>query len=98
MTYRRNFTQSEAVAIGRALEPIEREKASERQESQDFGRIITPENFPGVGTGRALARVASTVGMSRPTILDILEVIPYDDKDGLSKRLNACPDLSQRTG
>src|SRR5262245_47589370 len=51
---RKDFTLSEAVAIKRALEPLERAAAKERQLA---GR--PSENFSG---GRALDKVASVVG------------------------------------
>jgi N6-adenosine-specific RNA methylase IME4 len=59
-TYRKDFTPSEAVAIKRALEPIEHEAAIMRMRA---GR--PSENFP---KGRALDKVAKVIGKDRKTI------------------------------
>src|SRR5262249_44915510 len=59
-TCRKDFTLSEAVAIKRALEPLERAKAKERMlAGKPSG------NFP---KGRALDNVAKVVGKDRRTI------------------------------
>lgn len=60
---RLDFTPSEAVAMGRAIEPLERDAAKARM-------AVRSENFTEVkssGTGQAMDKVASAVGMSRPT-------------------------------
>ena len=56
---------SEAVAIKRALEPLERAAAKQRQ-----GRRTDkhPEKFSGSSKGRALDKVAAVAGMHRTTI------------------------------
>ncbi len=59
---RKDFTLSEAVAIKRALEPIEREAAQKRMRS---GKPL--ENFS-KGNGRALDRIAKVAGISRITL------------------------------
>jgi N6-adenosine-specific RNA methylase IME4/ParB-like chromosome segregation protein Spo0J len=59
-TCRKDFTLSEAVAIKRALEPIERAAAKERMGS--------PEKFSGQSKGNALDKVATVVGKHRTTI------------------------------
>ena len=77
-TERKAWTPTEAAAIARELEPLEREAARERQETQDFGRGVTSENFSEVSDtekGRALDKVADAVGMSRPTLTKALEII-----------------------
>jgi N6-adenosine-specific RNA methylase IME4 len=59
-TVRKDFTLSEAVAVKRALEPIERGAAQERM------RAGTPsENF---SKGRALDKIAKATGMHRTTL------------------------------
>lgn len=52
---RKDFTPSEAVAIGRALEPMERKAAAERQGTRTD--LQASENFTG---GESLAKVAAT--------------------------------------
>jgi N6-adenosine-specific RNA methylase IME4 len=63
--HRKDFTLSEAVAIRRALEPIEREAAKERQGARTDKR---PENFSTSSSGRALDKVATVIGKHRTTI------------------------------
>jgi ParB family chromosome partitioning protein len=57
---RKDFTLSEAVAIKRALEPLERAAARERMGS--------PEKFSELAKGNALDKVAAVVGKHRTTI------------------------------
>lgn len=59
---RKDFTPSEAVAIGRALEPGERDAARERMVAAH-----SSGNLPGLDTGNTLDKVAAAVGMSRHT-------------------------------
>jgi ParB family chromosome partitioning protein len=74
-TCRKNFTPSEAVAIGRALEELEREQARARQRAtraargQKVGTAQGGGNFPPPSGGRGKARdkVAEAVGMSGRT-------------------------------
>jgi N6-adenosine-specific RNA methylase IME4 len=65
-TARKDFTLSEAVAIKRALEPIEREAAKERQgartDLQHLGKLPTSSK------GRAADRAAKATGMARRTL------------------------------
>jgi ParB/RepB/Spo0J family partition protein len=60
-THRKNFTLSEAVAIKRALEPIERAAAK--------ARMASPENFSEQAKSNALDKVAAVVGKHRTTIV-----------------------------
>jgi ParB-like chromosome segregation protein Spo0J len=60
---RKDFTLSEAVAIKRALEPIEREAAQKRMLA---GRPL--EKFS-EGSGRALDKIAKATGMHRTTLV-----------------------------
>jgi N6-adenosine-specific RNA methylase IME4 len=62
---RKDFTLSEAVAIKRALEPIERAAATERQGARTDKH---PEKFSTGSSGRALDNVAKVVGKHRTTI------------------------------
>src|SRR5215831_10082155 len=63
--HRKDFTLSEAVAIKRALEPIERAAAKKRQGER---RDKHPEKFSTSSNGRALDKVAAVVGLHRTTI------------------------------
>ena len=63
-SHRKDFTLSEAVAIKRALEPIERKAAKERQGTRTDKLV---GNFP-TGKQRALDKIAKVVGKDRTTI------------------------------
>ena len=87
-TCRKEFTPSEKVAIGKALEELERPKAKERQQEsgREFGRgklgggKFTQPN----DTGKTRDKVAAAVGMSGPTyeaakqIVDAAEESPEE--------------------
>lgn len=73
---RKDFTPSEAVAIAEALEPMEREAAKERQRSHTESGY---EKF--TDPAPALDKVASVVGMSRPTLTKAREVIRAAEQD-----------------
>jgi N6-adenosine-specific RNA methylase IME4 len=68
--YRKNFTLSEAVAIKRALEPVEREAAKERQ--REHGKTAPGRKHSGQVAhsvkGRAADKVAKATGMARRTL------------------------------
>ncbi len=72
---RKDFTPSEAVAIAKALEPMEREAAKKRQGTRTD---ILPENFTG---GNAIDKVASAVGMSRPTFTKAKELVEAAERE-----------------
>jgi ParB-like chromosome segregation protein Spo0J len=61
---RKDFTLSEAVAIKRALEPLEKAKAKERM----VAAHASPEKFSEQAKGNALDKVATVVGKHRTTI------------------------------
>src|SRR5262249_41385366 len=63
--YRKDFTPSEAVAIKRALEPIERAAAKERQGSRTDKH---PGKLPKSSMGRAADKAAKATGMARRTL------------------------------
>src|SRR5262249_19849081 len=67
-TFRKNFTLSEAVAIKRALEPIERAAAKERQ--RQGGRLGGKGSgkLPEASKGNAADKVARVTGMARRTL------------------------------
>ena len=73
---RKDFTPSEAVAIGLALEPMEREAARERS-----GMRTDLEPAEKVSTGRALDKVAGAVGMSRPTYAKAKAVVEAAEQE-----------------
>jgi len=72
---RKDWTPTEAVAIAKALEPMEREAARERQEATQGNRQSGVEKFTEPEKGRALDKVADAVGLSRPTLTKAQEVI-----------------------
>jgi ParB-like chromosome segregation protein Spo0J len=64
--HRKDFTLSEAVAIKRALEPIERAAAKERQ--REGGRHKGSGNLPEASKGNAADKAAKATGMVRRTL------------------------------
>ena len=79
-TCRLDFTPSEAVAIGSVIEPMEREAASNRKIESGKINGIGQENF---STSikkepiRALDKVSSAVGMSRPTYTKAKKIVEF---------------------
>jgi len=69
-TCRKDYTPSEAVAIGEKLEPMEREAAEQRMLAGE-----PSENFSQGRAPQSLDRVASAVGMSRPTYTKAKEIV-----------------------
>ena len=76
---RKDFTPSEAVAIARALEPMEREAAKERQLSTLVQN--RSEKFSEREKGEALVKVARTVGMSQITLTKAREVVEAAEQE-----------------
>lgn len=76
---RKDFTPTEQVSIMRALEPIERQAAKERQTTMNNAETA-PVNFTGA-TGSALDKVAAAVGVSRPTLVKAAEVIKAAEQE-----------------
>lgn len=75
-TCRLDFTPSEAVEIGKRIEPLERKKARER-ESPGFNQYnMVPEKFSKT-TGRTLDKIASVVNMSRITYGKAKKVVEF---------------------
>lgn len=64
-TQRKDFTPSEAVAIGRALEERERERAKDRQRT--LNNVETAPEKLSQATGRVRDRVGAAIGMSGMT-------------------------------
>jgi ParB/RepB/Spo0J family partition protein len=72
-TARKDFTLSEAVAIKRALEPIEKAAAQER--------MLTGKPLEKFSGGRALDKVAAVVGKHRTTIAKAEAVVAASEAD-----------------
>jgi len=79
---RKDLTPTEAVIMGRKLEPLEREEAKERQreagkERQRKKKSGKPASgkFPEAEKGEALNKVAEAVGMDRKTYTKAKEVV-----------------------
>jgi ParB family chromosome partitioning protein len=86
-TVRKDFTPSEAVAIGKAIEDREKPRAAMRRleagRHAGRGRPIAPGNLPqanGDG-GRVADKAAKAVGMSRRTYQKAKEVVEAADED-----------------
>jgi ParB family chromosome partitioning protein len=71
--FRKEFTLSEMVAIKRAIEPVEREQAKERQLS---GQPVTDS-----AKGRVADRIASAVGVSRDTLSKVETIVEAAEKE-----------------
>ncbi len=86
-TCRKEFTPSEAVAIGKAIEELERPKAKERQ--KEHGKTApgkpknTGGNFPPVNEakGKTRDKVAEAVGMSGRTYEKAKRVVEAAEED-----------------
>jgi N6-adenosine-specific RNA methylase IME4 len=65
---RKDFTLSEAVAIKRALEPLEKAAAKERQREGGRAGGKASGNLPQASTGRAADKAAKATGMARRTL------------------------------
>ena len=76
----RERTASGAVAIGRALESLERDAARERQ-AAGWGDHSGCENLAQPDRGKTLDRVASAVGMSRPTYTKAQAVVEAAEQE-----------------
>ena len=87
---RKDWTPTEAVAIARELEPMEREAARERSGARTD--IQPVENF---SAGRALDKVADAVGMSRPTLTKAQEVIEAAEEN--PELFGDLPDMMDET-
>lgn len=72
---RKDWTPTEAVAIAKELEPLEREAARGRQEATQGNRQSGVEKFSEPERGRALDKVADAVGMSRPTLTKAQQIV-----------------------
>jgi N6-adenosine-specific RNA methylase IME4 len=72
---RKDFTPSEAVAIMRALEPIEREAAQKRM------RAGRPSENCSEGRGNALDKIAKATGMHRTTLTKAAAIVDAAEAD-----------------
>jgi N6-adenosine-specific RNA methylase IME4 len=90
---RKDFTLSEAVAIKRAIEPLEKVAAKERQGARTdkhLGKLPTSSN------GRAADNAAKATGISRRTLEKAEDVI--NAAEGDPKRFAPLVDEMDRTG
>jgi N6-adenosine-specific RNA methylase IME4 len=67
-TYRKDFTLSEAVAIKRAVEPLEKAAAKERQREGGRHGGQRSGNLPEASKGNAADKAAKATGMGRRTL------------------------------
>jgi N6-adenosine-specific RNA methylase IME4 len=74
---RLDFAPSEAVAIGRDLEPMERAAAKERQGYEAISCVDSPQLNP----GKSLDHVAEMVGMARTTYQEASAVVEAAEND-----------------
>jgi hypothetical protein len=93
---REDFTPSEAVAIARQLEPVEREEAKDR-EAAGRGRPKKGEKFTPISNGeKSMDKVAAAVGLSRPTLKKSMEVVEEAENDPAT--FGPIADLMDETG
>jgi hypothetical protein len=91
--HRKDFTLLEAVAIKRALEPIERAAAKERQGQRTDKH---PEKFSTSSNGRASDKVAIVVGKHRTTIAKAEAIV--DAAEAEPERFGKLKEDMDRTG
>jgi N6-adenosine-specific RNA methylase IME4 len=89
-TYRKDFTLSEAVAIKRAVEPIERAAAQERM------RAGRPSEKFSKGNGRALDKIAKATGVHRTTLAKAEAIV--DAAEAEPEKYGKLLDDMDRTG
>jgi len=81
---RKDFLPSEMVAIARALEPVEREAAKERQREAGIANLPTVSSgkFPELsGRGQTRDKVASYVGVSGRTLEKAAKVVEAAERE-----------------
>jgi N6-adenosine-specific RNA methylase IME4/ParB-like chromosome segregation protein Spo0J len=86
-THRKDFTLSEAVAIKRTLEPIERAEAKKRQARVEKSSTLK---------GRALDKVAAVTGLHRTTLAKAEAIV--DAAEAEPERFGKLLDDMNRTG
>lgn len=89
---RKDFTPSEAVAIARALEPIEKEAAKERM----VAAHASPGKFPEQARGNARDKVGSYVGVSGRTIEKATTIVEAAERE--PEKFSKLVDDMDRTG
>src|SRR5262245_34002914 len=94
--HRKNFTLSEAVAIKRALEPLEQAAAKERQREGGRAGGKASGNLPQASSGRAADKAAKATGMARRT-LEKAEAI-VDAAEAEPERYGCLVEQIDRTG
>src|SRR6516225_9425754 len=91
-TCRKDFTLSEAVAIKRALEPLEKAKAKERM----VAAHASPEKFSEQAKGNALDKVATVAGVHRTTLAKAEAVV--DAAEAEPEKFGPLLEQMDRTG
>ena len=76
---RKDFLPSEAVAIAKALEPVEREAAKERQGTRTDRQ--PSGNFPEGAPGRTRDKVAAYAGISGKTLEKAVKIVEAAEKE-----------------
>lgn len=89
---RKDFTPSEAVAVARALEPYEQAAAQRRKATSNAERA----NFTPSDIGKSGDRVATAVGMSRPTLTKAQAVV--DAAEAEPEKYGDLPERMDATG
>jgi MT-A70/ParB-like nuclease domain len=92
-SFRKNFTMSEAVAVKRAMEPLERAAAKQRQGTRTDKH---PGKLPTSSKGRAADKVAKATSMGRRT-LEKAEAI-VDAAKAEPKKFGKLLEAMDRTG
>lgn len=80
-TCRVDFTPSEAVALARELEPLEREAAKQRHEQHSGRPKKTGGKIPPVSRGKAADKIAAAVGVDRKTLAKAEAVVEAAERD-----------------
>lgn len=100
-TCREDFTPTEAVALGKELEKLEKPKAEERRRStqnNDAAREACGGNLPQQETGKTRDKVAAAVGMSGKTYEKAKAVVEAAAKPDAPPEVKQAKEDMDRTG
>ena len=95
-TQRKQFTPSEMVAIAAVIEPLEREQARAREGAGHNQHTEPSEKFSKGSSGRALDKVATVAGISRPTLVKARAVVEAAEAE--PERFRALVETMDETG
>jgi ParB-like chromosome segregation protein Spo0J len=93
---RKDFSPSELVAIGRAVQELEREKARERQVELGRSHGAPSGKFPEGSKGQTRDKVAATLGVSGRTYEKAAQIVQAADKE--PERFGHLVEEMDRTG